>query len=111
VRQQLYDLRRSTLDAGRAVEGIGELRLLYEAATSDERRELIRLPIKRINYSGPKEPVEFESFDGGAVNLPDPYEAQADSPRPAPCAEVIASSRAPIAVSIPCAPLRPLPAR
>lgn len=70
VRQQLYELRRSTLDAGRTVEVIGELRLLYEAARPDERRELIRLAIKRITYSGPNEPVVFEFFDGGAVNLP-----------------------------------------
>jgi site-specific DNA recombinase len=70
VRQQLYELRRSTLDAGCTVEVIGELRLLYEAARPDERRELIRLAIKRITYSGPKEPVEFEFYDGAAVNLP-----------------------------------------
>jgi hypothetical protein len=70
VRQQLYELRRGTLDAGRSVEVIGELRLLYEAARPDERRELIRLAIKRITYSGPKEPVRFEFYDGGGVNLP-----------------------------------------
>jgi len=70
VQQQLYELRRGTLDAARSVEVIGDLRLLYEAARPDERRELIRLAIKRIVYSGPAQPLGLEFYDGGGVNLP-----------------------------------------
>ena len=70
LQQQLYELRRSTLDAARSAEVIGDLRLLYEAARPDERRELVRLAIKRIVYSGPAQPLGFEFFDGGGVNLP-----------------------------------------
>lgn len=72
AQQQLYELRRGTIDAARSAEVIGDLRLLYEAARPDERRELIRLAIKRITYSGPTAPLDFEFFDGGAVYFPLP---------------------------------------
>jgi len=69
TQQQLSELRRGHIDSARAAEVIGDLRLLYEAAKPDERRELMRLVIRRIVYRGPSEPLGFEFFDGGAVNL------------------------------------------
>jgi hypothetical protein len=72
VQQHLYELRRGTIDASRTAEVIGDLRLLCEAARPDERRELIRLAIKRITCSGRTEPPVFEFFDGGAVYFPLP---------------------------------------
>jgi chaperonin cofactor prefoldin len=64
TQQQLSELRRGHIDV------IGDLRLLYEAAKPEERRELMRLVIRRIVYRGPREPLGFEFFDRGAVNLP-----------------------------------------
>ncbi|MEO8901895.1 MAG: hypothetical protein ABI488_08520 [Polyangiaceae bacterium] len=70
VQQRLSELRRGHIDVALATAVIGDLRLLDEAAKPDERRQLMRLVIKRIVYSGPVEPIGFEFFDGGAVDLP-----------------------------------------
>ena len=70
TQQPLSELRRGHIDVARATEVIADLRLLYEAAKPEERRELMRVVIRRIVYRGTSEPRGFEFFDGGAVNLP-----------------------------------------
>ena len=70
TQQPLSELRRGHIAVARATEVIADLRLLYEAAKPEERRELMRVVIRRIVYRGTSEPRGCEFFDGGAVNLP-----------------------------------------
>lgn len=70
VRQQLGELRRAKVDPERAARVVSDLRLLYDAATADERRQLIQLVFQRIEYRGPGEPISVAFFDRDGVYLP-----------------------------------------
>jgi site-specific DNA recombinase len=70
TRLKLTELGRTRIDTSRAETVIRDFRLLYELARPEERRELVRLVVKRITFRGRDEPLEVEFFDCPSVTPP-----------------------------------------
>lgn len=68
VQRDLDEVQRGEIDGAQAAQVIKDIRLIYDLASGAERRELIRLVIKRIAYHGEKITVEVEFFDRDLVN-------------------------------------------
>ena len=71
LRAQLDELGGAPLDANRVRGVLGDFELMYDVANAEERKELLRLLVRRIDFYGVGQEVRLElsadvDFPGGS---------------------------------------------